>query len=176
MAGGLPWFRFIENDSDFGGRPYHGDHGPITISRYPREGWYPLFERFAESALARGHGWVDDHNAPGAVGVGPVPLNMVDGRRQTQVDHYLDPVLDDRPNLTLIPDVLVDRVVLEGGRPRAVVASTGGREERYGADLVLLALGSYATPAALLRSGIGPPEELARHEIPVVHELPAVAS
>ena len=31
-----------------------------------------------------------------------------------------------------------------------------------------MALGTYATPAALLRSGVGPAAELARHGIPVV--------
>ena len=37
-----------------------------------------------------------------------------------------------------------------------------------------MALGTYATPAALLRSGVGPPAELARHGIPAVAELPGV--
>ena len=37
-----------------------------------------------------------------------------------------------------------------------------------------MALGTYATPAALLRSGVGPPEELARHGIPVVAEVAGV--
>ena len=38
----------------------------------------------------------------------------------------------------------------------------------------MMALGTYATPAALLRSGIGPADELARHAIPVVAEIPGV--
>ena len=37
-----------------------------------------------------------------------------------------------------------------------------------------MALGTYATPAALLRSGVGPAPELARHGIPVVAELAGV--
>ena len=110
----LPWFRAIETDRDFGDADWHGDHGPIPISRYPRGGWMELQERFAEAALAAGHAWVDDHNAPGAVGIGPIPLNMVDGVRQTPADHYLDPALA-RPNLRLRAGVTVDRVVLEGG-------------------------------------------------------------
>jgi choline dehydrogenase len=89
----LPWFRAVESDRDFGGEPWHGDAGPIPISRYPRPSWLELQERFCEAALAAGHAWVDDLNAPGALGVGPIPLNMVDGRRQTPADHYLDPAL-----------------------------------------------------------------------------------
>ncbi|HET7720330.1 MAG TPA: GMC family oxidoreductase N-terminal domain-containing protein, partial [Acidimicrobiales bacterium] len=169
----LPWFRAIERDRDFGAADWHGDRGPIPISRYPRDAWMELQERFAEAALAAGHGWVDDHNAPGAVGIGPIPLNMVDGRRQTPADHYLDPALA-RPNLTLRTGVTVDRVVLEGGVARAVAVVGPGGPERLPADAVIMALGTYATPAALLRSGVGPADELARHGIPVAAEVPGV--
>jgi choline dehydrogenase len=37
-----------------------------------------------------------------------------------------------------------------------------------------MALGTYATPAVLLRSGLGPVPELARHGIPVTAEIPGV--
>jgi choline dehydrogenase len=170
----LPWFRAIEADRDFGGADWHGDHGPIPISRYPRGGWMELQERFAEAALAAGHAWVDDHNAPGAVGIGPIPLNMVDGVRQTPADHYLDPALT-RPNLRLRAGVTVDRVVLEGGVARGVdILAEDGSAERIPADAVIMALGTYATPAALLRSGVGPRDELERHGIPAQAEVAGV--
>ena len=59
-----------------------------------------LQERFCEAALSVGHEWIEDHNAPGAVGIGPIPLNMVDGVRQTPADLYLEPALA-RENLAL---------------------------------------------------------------------------
>jgi choline dehydrogenase-like flavoprotein len=34
----LPWFRRIERDLDFGAEPWHGDAGPIPVSRYPIRG------------------------------------------------------------------------------------------------------------------------------------------
>lgn len=169
----LPWFRAIEADRDFGDAPWHGADGPIPIGRYPRPGWMELQERFAEAALAAGHGWVDDHNAPGAVGIGPIPLNMVDGVRQTPADRYLDPALA-RPNLTLRAGVTVDRVVVEGGAARAVEVIGPQGPERIPADVVVMALGTYATPAALLRSGVGPADELARHGIPVAAAVEGV--
>ena len=114
----LPWFRAIESDRDFGGAPWHGDEGPIPISRYPRTGWLELQERFCEAALSVGHEWIDDHNAPGAVGIGPIPLNMVDGVRQTPADLYLDPALA-RDNLELRAGV--------HGRPAAASRRAGRR-------------------------------------------------
>jgi choline dehydrogenase len=169
----LPWFRAIESDRDFGGEPWHGDAGPIPISRYPRADWHELQERFTEAALVAGHDWVDDHNAPGALGIGPVPLNMLEGRRQTPADHYLDPALS-RENLALRPGVLIDRVRFRGDRASGVDVIGADGPETIAADAVILALGTYATPAALLRSGVGPAPELARHAIPVVAELAGV--
>ena len=170
----LPWFRMIERDLQFPDAPWHGDHGPIPINRYPRGEWFAIMGRFADAAIARGHRWIDDHNAPDASGVGPAPLNMIGGVRQTPADHYLDPALR-RDNLSLVSGVVVDRVVLSDGRAVAVEAlDPSGTRMRFDADEVIVALGTYVSPACLLRSGIGPPEEITRHGIAVTHELAAV--
>lgn len=170
----LPWFRRIERDGQFADAEWHGSEGPIPINRYSRAEWFPLMERFAQAAEARGHPWTDDHNRPDAIGIGPTPFNMIDGVRQTPADHYLDPALD-RPNLTVRSGVVVDRVRLQQGRATGVEILDGdGAEEHVPADAVILSLGTYSSPACLLRSGIGPAEEITRHDIPVAHELPGV--
>ena len=169
----LPWFRAIESDRDFGAAPWHGDAGPIPISRYPRPDWLEMQERFCEAALQAGHEWIDDHNAPGALGIGPIPLNMIDGVRQTPADHYLDPALA-RDNLSLRAEVVVDRVEVRDQRVRGVRILGPSGPETLPADAVVMALGTYATPAALLRSGIGPAEEIGRHPIDLVAEIPGV--
>ena len=171
----LPWFRMIETDEQFGAAPYHGDHGPIPINRWPRDQWFPLLEGFAEAALARGHAWVDDHNAPGAMGVGPTPFNMQGGVRRTPADLYLDPVLG-RDNLTLVTGVRVDRLVLDGTRATGVVVLDEATGERtmHEADHVILCLGTYQSPPVLLRSGVGPADAITPLGIPLVHELPGV--
>jgi len=170
----LPWFRAIERDGQFPDAEYHGDSGPIAINRYPRENWYPLMERFAEAALARGHSWVDDHNAPGAMGIGPATFNMIDGVRQTPADHYLDPALE-RENLVLVSEATIDRVVLEQDRPQRVEwIDAEGERNGLPVDTVIVCLGTYASPALLMRSGIGPAEGIGPHGIAIAHELPAV--
>jgi choline dehydrogenase len=98
---------------------------------------------------------------------------MLDGRRQTPADHYLDPALS-RDNLALRAGVLVDRVQVRGGRAVGVELAGADGPAALPADAVIMALGSYATPAALLRSGIGPPAELGRHGIAVVAPLAGV--
>ena len=168
----LAWFRAIEADRDFGAAPWHGAAGPIPIGRYHRP-FMELQERFVEAALSVGHEWIDDHNAPGALGIGPIPLNMVDGVRQTPADLYLEPALA-RGNLTLRAQVLVDRLAFCGQRVSGVILAGPRGPETLPADAVVMALGTYATPAALLRSGVGPAEELARHGIGVVAAVDGV--
>jgi choline dehydrogenase len=80
---------------------------------------------------------------------------------------YIDPARA-RPNLTISAETRVDRLLIEGGRVRGAVA--GGR--RLDADVVVVTASSYGSPGILLRSGIGPADELARHGIALVTELP----
>src|SRR5512133_1407526 len=84
------------------------------------------------------------------------PLNAVGTIRWNAAFAYVDPARD-RPNLTIRADTLVDRIDPETG------GVTTDRGELF-ADLIVLAAGSYGSPAILLRSGIGP--GLA-HDLPV---------
>lgn len=123
-------------------------------------------------AAAQGVGYelVEDHNAPGAVGVGRLPTNTVDGRRMSCALTYVEQARG-RSNFEIRSDVLVDRVLLSGSRARGVVTAAG--EEIYG-DMVVVCGGTYSSPAILLRSGIGPGDELRGLGLPVSHELSGV--
>lgn len=76
-----------------------------------------------------------------------------------------------RPNLTVRAGVLVDRVRMDRGRALGVRLASG---ERIDGDQVVLAGGTYVSPLLLMRSGIGPAEELAGLDINVVADLPGV--
>src|SRR5205823_4306363 len=95
------------------------------------------------------------------------PVNIVDDVRWHAGFAYVDPARS-RPNLTILPETLVDRVLLADGR--AVGVSAAGHEVE--AEVVVVAGGAYGSPGILLRSGIGPAEELARYGIPAVADLP----
>jgi choline dehydrogenase len=94
-------------------------------------------------------------------------INVVGDVRWHTGFAYVDPARG-RPNLTILANKLADRVLTEDGR--AVGALAGGHE--LGADLVVVSAGSYGSPGILLRSGIGPADELGRHGIELVAELP----
>jgi choline dehydrogenase len=88
------------------------------------------------------------------------PVNIVDGVRWHTGFAYVDPARG-RENLTVLGDMLVDRVLVDDGR--AVGAVAGGLELR--ADVLVVSAGAYGSPGILLRSGIGPDGEVA--ELPV---------
>jgi choline dehydrogenase len=166
----LPFFRALETDADFGGEPWHGDGGPLPIRRYRREELTGWSAAGLEAAVAAGHEPVEDHNRPGAVGAGPCPNNTLDGVRMSTSLTWLAAARG-RPNLTVRPDTLVDRVVLAGGRAAGVRLAGG---ERVDAGRVVLAAGAYGSPVILLRSGVGPAGELAALGVPVAADLPGV--
>ena len=109
---------------------------------------------------------LDDPNEP--VGVAPFPANVIGGRRWNAAFAYLEAARG-RPNLVVHADTLVDRVELTGQKATGVVAADG---RRFEAGKVVLAAGAYFSPAILLRSGIGPEQELTRLGIPVRQPLP----
>jgi choline dehydrogenase len=168
----LPYFRRAEADP-LGG-PLHGTDGPVPVFRVAENDLSPLDQAFVATAEALGFPWITDLNGDAAQhpGVGPTPMNVAGGVRMHAAFTYLAPARK-RPNLTLIPDALVDRVLIEDGLATGV-RMADGREVR-GRQVVLCA-GAYGSPAILLRSGIGPEEHLRELGIPVVANRPGVGA
>jgi choline dehydrogenase len=129
----------------------------------------PLHVAFLEAAACLSLPFLDDlDDQAHPVGAGRLPGNVVEDTRWSTAFAYLDSARS-RPNLTVLGDTLVDRLALDGARVTGVITASA---ERLDASVVVLAAGAYFTPAILLRSGIGPESELARHRIPVVAVLP----
>ncbi|RJL27230.1 GMC family oxidoreductase [Bailinhaonella thermotolerans] len=169
----LPYFIRIERDLDFPGEPYHGADGPIPVGRVPRAEWGAVSGGLAGAAAALGHPEHADLNAPGHTGLAPGAWHRGPQGRVTTNDAYLEPARD-RPNLRVLGDTRVSRVVLERGRAVGVELLTPDGPRLAEAGEVVLCAGAFHSPAILMRSGIGPAGELARHGIAVAADLPGV--
>jgi choline dehydrogenase len=88
------------------------------------------------------------------------PVNALGDIRWHAGFAYVDPARG-RPNLTILADSIVDRVLLSDGRATGAVA--GGRQ--LTGVVVVVCGGAYGSPGILLRSGIGPDGEVV--ELPV---------
>ena len=169
----MPIYDAIEDDADAGVAPGIRRGGPLPVYRAPLADWGAVDLALREAALAAGHPWKPDLNAPVGEGVSCNPINSRGGHRVTTNDAYLEPARG-RPNLTIRGGALVDRVTFEGTRARAVrVRFASGWEEIPAAEIVLCA-GAIHSPCILMRSGIGPAAALAGRGIAVLHDLPAV--
>jgi 5-(hydroxymethyl)furfural/furfural oxidase len=171
----LRHFVRAEQDLDFGGRPYHGDAGPIPVWRPTRAHWRPLDRALHAAARAGGHAEAADmdFNAPGASGIATVPYNARRGARVSTNDAYLEPARS-RENLTVVGEALVDRVLWKGRRARGVRAVVAGAAQEFEAERVILSAGAIFTPAILLRSGVGPAAEVRRLGAALVSDRPGL--
>ena len=161
-------YKQIENTPD-GEDTYHGRTGPFPIRNRKYEELTPSLRGFIDAAMAEGYGRVDDFNGPRPSGVGGYPVNVIDGVRQNVGLVYLTEEVRNRPNLKISGDVLVDRLLFSQGRAAGVLTATGAD---IPAGEVILSAGSYASPAILLRSGVGPAADLANLGIDLVADLP----
>ncbi|MDX3103439.1 GMC family oxidoreductase [Nonomuraea angiospora] len=161
-------FVALESDAGFGDEDYHGTAGPIPVYRAPVDTWGSVDQALRAAALASGFGWAPDVNAPGATGVSPYPINSIDRRRVSCHDAYLEPRRDN-PGLTIRGDSLVDVVLFERARAVGVRLANGSA---FHANQVVLSAGATASPSILMRSGIGPADDLRRLGIEVRADLP----
>ena len=172
----LPIMRAIESDPDFAGSPIHGTDGPLRLHRSFKleDAADPPVAALIEAAHAFGLPSCPDLNVPEPYGICASPYNLVDGRRQSTVQAWLDPARS-RPNLGIRAERAVTRLVLDGSRVRGVEVEDGaGGTQTIEADEVVVAAGAFETPHLLLLSGIGAPDALERHGIAVRHRLDGV--
>jgi choline dehydrogenase len=97
-----------------------------------------------------------------------------DGRRQSIYRAYVRPWLD-RPNLTVVTETLVRRILFDGRRSVGVEIERAGQALSIAASTeVVVSTGAINTPKLLMLSGLGERSELDRHGIPVVRHIPGV--
>lgn len=171
--GVLPYFNALERDLDFHG-PLHGAAGPIPIRRETREDWAPFARAVTEAMLAQGHPFLEDFNGEFGDGISRVPLNNLPDRRVSAAIGYLDAETRRRPNLHIMAETPAGSLLIEGGRAIGVRAARAGRIMRVHAREILVCAGAIHTPCLLLRSGIGPANELKAQGIRVVADHPGV--
>ena len=167
----LPLFRRSE-DFDGGESEYHGAGGPIPAwSRYEH---HPVSTAVVAAAGEYGIPYNPDFNGPVLEGAGFAQFTIRDGRRVSAATGYLGTMRDDR-RLTVWTQARARRLVFEGTRCVGVeVLRDGGVEIVRAEQEVVVCAGAIESPKLLLLSGIGPAEQLSRHGVDLVVDLPGV--
>ena len=163
----LPLFKRSE-DNGRGASEYHGAGGPLAVDDNVVP---PIGQAFVEATAAHCKVAVNpDFNGAEQEGAGPYQLTVRKGHRASTATAFLDPARK-RANLEVITKAVVSELVVDGDRVTGVRLESGqvieGRE-------VIVAAGAIGSPQLLLRSGIGPGDELREAGVDPRHELPLV--
>ena len=170
----LPYFRRMET-SWRGADAWHGADGPLTGSEV--RGRSLMHEPIMAAARAAGHRWSADLSGADQEGFSTSEVTVDRrGRRASASRAYLRPALR-RPNLEVVRDALVTRVLFDGRRATGIEYKRHGRTEQVRAGHeVILSGGAYNSPQLLMLSGSGPAADLAAHGIGVVADNAAVGT
>jgi choline dehydrogenase len=164
----LPAFIKLETHSG-GATGRHGAKGPLPVHQLSRAEVTPMQRAFIDSTVASGFKAVADFDGEDANGVGPYAMNVVNGERINTGMAYLTTAVRARPNLTIISDGLVDKVLFDKKRATGIRLANGAS---YSGHEVVLSAGVYGSAAVLMRSGVAPAEHSRRLGLPVVADLP----
>ena len=167
----LPYFKKLET---FHGTPssQRGLDGPMSIIE--SKGDHVFYDRFLRAGEAWGLPQAKDYNSGQQEGTHLTQANICNGVRCSAAEAYLKPARD-RANLTIMTDVFVNRLRLDGLKAVGVECVIGGSNIVVDAKCeVILSTGTIASPQLLMLSGIGPADHLREHGIVLVHDLPGV--
>ncbi|MCS3441971.1 GMC family oxidoreductase [Microbacterium phyllosphaerae] len=131
----------------------------------------PIQASIIDAAVEEGLPHNPDYNGGTLDGVSQQQVTIRDGRRVNTWMTYAQPIAD---RLTIVTGREVHSVIVESGRAVGVRLGEGVDAEELRADEVILSAGAIGSPVILLRSGIGPADELSALGIPVVVDSPSV--
>lgn len=155
----------------------HGGSGPLHTEPHDLAPISKLvLESMQSSGLQLDHDMFSTGDTPH--GCGHVPRTHYQGLRTTGADFITDK--HHRDNIDIIVKATVDKINVTETRNGLqatsvdVVLSTGRLTTLHATREIIISGGSYCTPAILMRSGIGPADELAKHDIPCKLDSPGV--
>ncbi|MBK0422504.1 GMC family oxidoreductase N-terminal domain-containing protein [Leucobacter sp. CSA2] len=190
----LPVYKSIENYSGAGDPALHGTSGLLDVTDdYELS---PIQQSIIDAAVEEGLEHNPDYNGASIEGVSQQQITVRGGERLNTYMAYLKPVrdrVDVRVGCRVLELIFAGESGAEAGdgagagsasgagaggsrRPRVVGVryTRGGETHEAFADEVILAAGAIDSPRVLLRSGIGPAEELREVGIEPVVDLPGV--
>lgn len=149
-----------------------GNKGPFPVSRISSE--HRVNQAWLDACHELGIPQIELNGGGYLDGTGALDFNISDGRRMGPGQVLLQPVLH-RPNLTVLTDSKVDKVLLQDDKCTGVLTIRDGKTWQFNTNQeVVLCAGALRSPEILQRSGIGPEGVLANADIHAEHVLDGV--
>lgn len=171
-AGVLPYFKRSEGNTAGLDPKWHGVDGPLKVSAHCSPSSFNDY--FLQAAQSCGYPLNTDFNGAEQEGVGYFHVTQDKGERCSASRAYLTDAAQ-RPNLHIVKDALVRRVLFQGTRASGVELMQGGQLSQLTANSeVVLCAGAYGSPQLLMLSGIGPGAHLQALGLPVLADRTGV--
>ncbi len=167
---------YFNKSESWGGKPAgddaRGTDGPLVVSELTETP--EICRTIIAAANEVGLPFREDINRWPNEGIGYYQQTRRGRFRASTARTYLAAALK-RPNLTLMTNCVVRRILMEGKRASGIEVQRGGKVEqlRSGRELIISA-GVIGSPQILQSSGIGAPGALRDLGIDIVHALPGV--
>ncbi|XP_069683476.1 glucose dehydrogenase [FAD, quinone]-like [Periplaneta americana] len=173
----LPYFKKWENNLDYpinNDEKFHGVGGPQSVKRFPYidKNVYPLYEAFQELGYPSID--INAHFKPGTM---ILQFFQKNGKRQSSNKAYLKPIRRNRPNLKIVTNVRVTKVIINPKTKMAEGVEYASENNRnlkgkiFARKEVIISCGAINSPQVLMLSGIGPRSTLEPLGIKVIEDL-----
>ncbi|KAL9620827.1 MAG: hypothetical protein Q9160_004727 [Pyrenula sp. 1 TL-2023] len=164
-----PWFKAAEGA--------HGTSGPLHTEPHDMA---PISQLLLDSFVSKGLPLDHDMFTTGerVNGCGHAPRTVYEGLRSTAADFVTKG--GEQSNLTILVNATVDKVIIEKSEGKvkatgvAIVGNEGTKSEVFAKKEIVVSGGAYCSPNILNRSGIGAREELEKHGIETLVDLPGM--
>ena len=167
----LPLFKRQENQQR-GANMFHGVDGPLCVDDPTQTD--SLCHTFINAGRELGYTQTTDFNGASQEGFGVFQMTQKKGERWSSARAHLHPIRN-RKNLHVITDAHVSRILFQGKKATGVeYLQDKATYKIKAAKEIVLSGGAFNSPQLLLLSGIGPEDELKKHQIPVTHALEGV--
>ena len=168
----LPYFKSMERYQS-GACDYRGGNGPIVVEHLANI--HPIEQVFLDAAQQSGYHYTKDYNGAQQEGVSEFDVN-IDGGVRSGTARLLHSV-QSRPNLKLAADSHATKLIITNNQASAVEYVQNGKRKLVYADReIIVSAGAFQSPQILMLSGIGPADDLKKHNIRPIINLPGVGA
>lgn len=150
---------------------YHSATGPIKVDSL---GDFTEFQSLSlDAAAEKGYKFINDINADNATGYVQLQGTLFKGIRSSTVRAYLIPAMN-RSNLHVIKHAFVKKILINDQNVAyGVTFNYKGKEMKaFSQKEVIISAGTIMSSNILMRSGVGPRNDLQKHKISVKSDLP----
>lgn len=165
------YYKKIENTNTINNN-WHGKTGYMPVIQDNVDNLPILSKIIIKTAINYGFNYIKDFNNGEQNGIGITPKNIIGTTRENTAMTYLSLNVRSRKNLMIKGKSNVNKIIFNNDKTRAIAIKLTNGTIYYANKEIILGAGVFGSPSILMRSGIGPRDDLLALGINPVLDLP----